>query len=119
MLFHLRKNVRSLGLEGFPKVLHASENFCVGHILVWFLFGRLNLELLKLNQRNCKQKNLLPKKQSKRRLQKIIHDMNLNPTLPPRPLVMRFDTGTRRMDDLPDELHGEPGVEIAFDLDLQ
>jgi len=45
--------------------------------------------------------------------------MNLNPTLPPRPLVMRFDTGTRRMDDLPDELHGEPGVEIAFDLDLQ
>lgn len=45
--------------------------------------------------------------------------MNLNPTLPPRPLVMRFDTGTRRIDDLPDELHGEPGVEIAFDLDLQ
>lgn len=62
MLFHLRKNVRSLGLEGFPKVLHASQNFCVGHILVWCLFGRLNLELLKLNQKNCKKKTASSKK---------------------------------------------------------
>ena len=119
MLFHLHKMWGhwawrvSLKYYMHPKTLVLAIFFFGACLVVW------TWSCLNSTKEIAKKNSFFLKKQSKGQLQKIIHDMNLNPTLPPRPVVMRFDTGTRRMDDLPDELHGEPGVEIAFDLDLQ